>query len=205
MENQHPIQSGRRNFLAGAIPATCCLLSANTLLAMTTEPTSEFPGQHKFDQLMDKTLTYRENMTNRYSEFIKTMHSLKKEWGEENTLAFLKKQAEKKGIRRGQNQLQKSRDNSFASFVKFLDSPLFENTLSFEYTEKSDHVCEIKVTECLWAEVFKKAGAGDLGYASVCFGDYSHCQNFNPKIKMVRDKTLMQGDAYCNHRYVSDF
>jgi hypothetical protein len=27
-------------------------------------------------------------------------------------------------------------------------------------------------------------------------------KGFNPKIKLVRDKTLMQGHEYCNHRYI---
>ena len=200
MEKKHPTNSSRRTFLAGVIPATCCILSANTLLAMNPEPT--LADGHKFDQPMGRMLTYRENLTTRYSEFIKTMQSLEKEWGKEKVLAFLKKLAEGKGTKRAQRQLKKSTDISLDTFTKFLDSPSFEKTLTFEYTEKTETACEIKVTECIWAEVFKKAGAGEIGYASVCYGDYSHCQNFNPKLKMIRDKTLMQGDAYCNHRYV---
>jgi len=36
----------------------------------------------------------------------------------------------------------------------------------------------------------------------VCHGDYAWAEGFNPDIKLVRDKTLMQGDSICNHRYV---
>jgi hypothetical protein len=57
-------------------------------------------------------------------------------------------------------------------------------------------------TECLWAKTFVDAGAGDLGNAAICHGDYAFARSFNPGIEMVRDKTLMQGHAYCNHRYL---
>jgi hypothetical protein len=44
--------------------------------------------------------------------------------------------------------------------------------------------------------------AGDIGYAMVCWGDYAWAEGFNPKIKLVRDKTLMEGHDRCNHRYI---
>lgn len=36
----------------------------------------------------------------------------------------------------------------------------------------------------------------------MCFGDFAFAKAFNPNIEMVRDKTLMQGHACCNHRYL---
>ena len=74
--------------------------------------------------------------------------------------------------------------------------------MTHEVVVDTDKVFELKVTECLTSEIFLDADAGDIGYAYVCFGDYAWAEGFNPKIKMVRDKTLMQGHAYCNHRYM---
>jgi len=59
-----------------------------------------------------------------------------------------------------------------------------------------------KVTKCIWAEVFLKFDAGDIGWAYICHGDYAWTEGFNSKFKLVRDKTLMQGHDYCNHRYI---
>ena len=47
-----------------------------------------------------------------------------------------------------------------------------------------------------------EAGVPDLGYAIACFGDYAFAESFNHSIRLIRDKTIMQGDSYCNHRYV---
>jgi len=67
--------------------------------------------------------------------------------------------------------------------------------------EDSETAHEIRVTECLWAKTFREAGAAAIGYAVVCHGDYAECQAFNPHIRMIRTKTLMQGDDCCNHRW----
>ena len=53
-----------------------------------------------------------------------------------------------------------------------------------------------------WAKTFREAGSADIGYAAVCHEDYAACQAFNPKIKMIRTKTLMQGDGCCDHRLI---
>ena len=50
-------------------------------------------------------------------------------------------------------------------------------------------------------KVFREEDACDIGFAAVCFADYALPQAFNPKIKLIRDKTLMQGHEFCNHKY----
>jgi len=94
--------------------------------------------------------------------------------------------------------------NGFAQLKKMFspDSPAFANALTFTVAEDTDKVYELRVTECLWAQTFIAAKAGDLGYAGVCFGDYAFAKAFNPSVEMVRDKTLMQGHDSCNHRYL---
>jgi hypothetical protein len=84
----------------------------------------------------------------------------------------------------------------------FADPKSWEPMLNMKVVEDTETAFELKVSECLVATVFRDANAADIGYAHVCWGDYAWAEGFNPKIKMVRDKTLMQGDKYCNHRYI---
>jgi hypothetical protein len=84
----------------------------------------------------------------------------------------------------------------------FLSKVMSVCAVSCKTIEDTDKVFEIEVAECLVAAVFLQAKAADIGYASVCWGDYAWAEGFTPKIKLIRDKTLMQGDAYCNHKYV---
>jgi hypothetical protein len=80
--------------------------------------------------------------------------------------------------------------------------PFNINTWTKEIIQDTDTVFEMRVSECLWAKAFREANAADLGFKIVCSADYVTAETFNPKIKLVRDKTLMQGHDCCNHKYV---
>ena len=159
-------------------------------------------AKHKFDAPFDRPLTYRQLFGTRYGEFIQLAKALEKEMGQEKLMDFLKRNTEARLFQLGQQQAKQSPDQTFATYVKTFKGPGYDKTLTMEIVEDSDKVFELKVSECLWAAVFLQAKAGEIGYAAVCFGDYALAQGFNPKIRLVRDKTLMQGHDRCNHRYV---
>lgn len=195
----------RRQFLANSIPAfalTClgakCVLGSDLFRAMPL--TQE--AKHKFDGPFDRPLTYRQFFGARYGEFIQLTKALEKEMGQEKLLDFLKKNTEARLYQIGQQQAKQSPDQNFSTYVKMFKGPAYDKTLTMEIVEDTDRVFELRVTECLWASVFLQARAGEIGYAAVCFGDYAWAQGFNSKIRMIRDKTLMQGHDCCNHRYV---
>jgi len=75
-------------------------------------------------------------------------------------------------------------------------------TIVREIVEDSQYAFEMKITECLTEIVFREANAPDLGYACVCHADFGFPVGINPKLKLIRTKTLMQGHDCCNHRYV---
>ena len=93
--------------------------------------------------------------------------------------------------------------NSLADWVMPLKKPnrLWQHVLTYEIVEDTETAFEVRVTECLWAKTFRDADAADLGYACICHPDYAMAEAFNPKLHMVRDKTLMQGCSHCNHRW----
>ena len=68
--------------------------------------------------------------------------------------------------------------------------------------EDVDTAFEVKVTECIWAHTLRSNDAADIGYAMICHPDFSICRGFNPKIRMERTKTLMEGHDCCNHRWI---
>ncbi len=195
----------RRRFLATLMPA-CAL----TCLGARPLPGTSFPGatsdfqdtKHKFDEAFDRPLTFRQFFGARYGEFIQLAKALEKEMGQDKLLDFLSKNTEARLFQAGQRQAKQSPDQSFATYVNTFKGPNYDKTLTMEIVEDTDKAFELKVTECIWASVFLQAKAGEIGYAAVCFGDYAWAQGFNAKIKLVRDKTLMQGHEFCNHRYV---
>jgi hypothetical protein len=156
-----------------------------------------------FDMEYPRRLTYRQLITVRYRDFIEFAQAVEQTLGKEKTIDLIKELATKSQLETGRRQAQNSSDQSLKSYTRMFSNPKdWEGRLKMEVVEDTETAFELKVTECIHAAVFIKQNAADIGYAHVCWGDYAWAEGFNPKIKLIRDKTLMQGHDYCNHRYV---
>jgi len=199
----------RRKFLGGAA-LVCALpcLGIQSLLAMTDKTINvdnqeaEQGIKNKFDKRYPYTMSYQEAYNMRFGEFIQFAKDLEKEMGKEKLIEFLKTRTEKKMFEYGKSQAEGINNNSFKRYVSQYKSPQYDNTLTMEIVEETDTIFELKVTKCIWASTFLKQKAGDIGFASICYGDYAWPKGYNSKIRMERDKTLMQGHDCCNHRYI---
>ena len=207
MEKSNLIHPNRRQFITQILPACSMMCMGGGFAFAYASPTNDSFFQeeekHKFDTEMDKKLTYGQYMKLRYGEFIQIVKAFSNEFGKDKVTDFLKMNTNENMLKYGQNQAKKSPDNNFQTYVgMFRNNPYYDKTLTMEIVEDTESAFEIKVTECVWATTFLQANAGEFGYAAICFGDYAWAEGFNPKIKMIRDKTLMQGHDYCNHRYI---
>ena len=128
---------------------------------------------------------------------------MQEDMGEEETVEFLKKYTSKRMLEYGKAQAAKAEVAGLAEYTEqFRNIDGYKNMLTMEIVEDTEKAFALKVTGCVWASVFLDEDAGELGNAMVCHGDYAWAEGFNPKIKLVRDKTLMRGDDICNHRYI---
>jgi hypothetical protein len=196
----------RRRFLVHVMPACslACLCAGSAGADDSTEKKApKNDALHKFDvEFEQKTSALRETTKeNRYYiDFIKTLQT---ELEEEELIRLLNIHSADWGRRIGKRHAEMSPDTSFESFVANFTPQNYERTLTLEVTEDSDKVVGLRVTECVWAKVFRDAGlGGEIGHAAVCNMDFHWPRSFNENFKMERTKTLMQGDDLCNHRYV---
>lgn len=77
-------------------------------------------------------------------------------------------------------------------------------TLEIEFMETSDTVLTFNVKRCLYAEQYEKLGIGGYGYCLSCSRDAAFAEGFNPKIKMTRTQTVMEGAPHCDFRFCID-
>jgi hypothetical protein len=194
----------RRSFLE-VLPAcavTCLGLRSMSAFSQTSQAPA--PNRHKFDEEIPRKLTFRQAMRMNVGDTIELMLFLSKTLGKEKAIALLKQYATETGIAGGHEAIKRLGKNDFEALKRIFspESSQFRNTLTMQVVESTDRGHEIKVTECLWATTYREANASDEGYAGVCYGDYAFAKSFNPQIEMVRNKTLMQGETHCNHRYI---
>ncbi len=199
-------QSTRRNFLAKAVPlCAASYLGANRFLWGAPWIGKGFFDQegHKFDEeIPELKMTYRRLAALRNRSFIRFARYLQGEIGEERVLELIKKHTERRLNEQAKRDLERLGKSDFKSYISIFRDPEMLASLTMEIIEDTDTVFEIRVTDCLAAESFLPYKAGDIGYAAVCWGDYNWASDFNPRIKLIRDKTLMQGNDFCNHRYI---
>jgi hypothetical protein len=181
-----------RSLCAGSV---LCLGGSPLLAALVQEDESTV---HKFQA--DSGMTYEEIFRLAYVQsYIPTMKVL----GEKVGLDVIEEaacEASFQNTAAGASRLPKRDLSALAGFFRNPNRHL-AHMLTLEIVEDTDTVFEMKVTECLHAKTFRDADAADLGYRCICRPDYATAEAFNPKIKLIRDKTLMQGHSYCNHRY----
>jgi hypothetical protein len=68
-----------------------------------------------------------------------------------------------------------------------------------EIVKATKNCFEIKITRCLYAEIWKELGFPEIGYHIHCRTDYAWWDRpaWNSKVRFKQPKTLMKGDKYC--------
>jgi hypothetical protein len=149
------------------------------------------------------TIQLQRSIERQNVQFIDLAKAVEKELGKEETVEVIKEWATEFNLERGRKQAERSPDRSLKTYTRMFANPKdWEGLLNMELVEDLDTAFELNVFECFPAANFIKSDASDFGYVAVFCGEKSWLAGFNPKIKMVRDKTLMQGKLFCNHRCI---
>jgi len=162
--------------------------------------------QHKYDQLILCPLTHRQRIELEYaSHFIPYLKILEKLIGRDKVIESLQKLAYQETKEIAEELVKAKGKNDLSFFKEIYDPADPENQdlldiLSWEVGRSTDEIFEVKVTECLLAEVFLKAGVGDYGFAAVC-SDVLFTKLVNPQIALDLEGTMMQGKSCCMHRF----
>lgn len=93
----------------------------------------------------------------------------------------------------GGDDLEKLRDG-FALFAA-------GGSLEFEVKEAGPERLSLDVTRCRYAEMYREHGLEDLGTLLSCDRDYALVEGFNPKIRLDRTRTIMEGADHCDFRF----
>lgn len=197
----------RRQLLLQMLPAGAfaCLLCRQGLAAPRQEKGAAPPAKHKFQEPCE--MSYEELFKFAYGEgFIPVMKAMGAEMGREKLVEMLKRASSAMAEQAVRERLKKNPKNDLATYTADFrnPNPLFKHALTANVVEDTPTAVEWRITECLWAKTFRAADAADIGYACLCHTDFAAVPAFNPKMKMILTKTLMQGSDCCNPRYVME-
>ena len=75
------------------------------------------------------------------------------------------------------------------------------DALQYDVVKSTPDAFELNVTQCRYAEFYKKIGAPELGFLLTCSADFSHAEGFGAGVELIRTQTIMQGASHCDFRY----
>jgi predicted hydrocarbon binding protein len=188
--------------LGPSVGALACL-GCGGAFCFASEEEKLVPAEHKF--LADSQMTFEEVFKFTYQDgFVPVMQNLARQVGREKLLEMLQQAASDAATERMKVRGAELHPKTPAVFVSPLKQAqhFTRHVLTLEVVEETEKAAELKVTECLWAKTFREAGAADIGYAVACHPDHAAARAFNPRMRMIRTKTLMEGHDCCNHRFV---
>ena len=73
--------------------------------------------------------------------------------------------------------------------------------LEIEVKEQTDQTFTFNVVRCRYAETYKAMGLGEIGHLLSCNRDGAFCEGYDPKLKLKRTQTIMQGASHCDFKY----
>ncbi len=150
--------------------------------------------KHKFQR--DFCQTYEAAFNWRFGDYIDLMQRFAVYLGRRKLIEMIKQAVDE----RYTGDVPDDPEHTLTGYIES-GKRAFKNMMSWEVVEESDKVYEMKVTECLWAKTFREKNAADIGCATICYSDFADAKAYHSKIKLVRTKTIMQGDDCCNHRW----
>ena len=205
MKDDALIKNGRREFLRKTFSscAFCCFAVPIAFGSDEIDPITT-DQKHKFES--DSGMTMQQIYNFAFKEnYIPAMKNLMKQIGKEKFLEMLKKSSEML-YEINEDAYFKNKERTLKTWSDFSKKLIenMSNVLTGEILNDNENVLETKYTECLYAKTFIEADAGDIGYAALCYQDYPWTKQFNPNLKLIREKTLMQGDDCCHFKWIME-
>jgi hypothetical protein len=200
IQSEPPAAISRRGVLA-LLPAGVagCLGCAGAALAQASGQLESHSWTEKADLTWEQVFRFAYQ-----KDLIPLLSALAEQVGREEFVRMIREASDAVVKRKTAGRQPVVRDlATLASNLKN-PPPIIDHAIKAEILQDTPEAFEYRVSKCLWAKTFRDENAGDIGYAMVCYPDYPVARGLNPKLKLIRNKTLMQGDDCCVLRYAME-
>jgi hypothetical protein len=90
--------------------------------------------------------------------------------------------------------------NRIGDFAKGLNAWKANDALEYDVIELTDDTFSFDVKRCRYVDLYRELGMADLGVLFSCNRDFNFIEGFNPRMRLVRTKTIMEGHDLCDFR-----
>jgi len=129
------------------------------------------------------------------------IEALGTEFGRDKVLRVIRNAVVEIARRQGADLSRAMGGNSLQHFRDSLVHWSRDDAMNTEVIEESGQAFAFNVTRCRYAEMYRDLGTPLLGPILSCSRDFALIEGFNPRIRLTRTQTLMEGAPFCDFRY----
>jgi hypothetical protein len=78
------------------------------------------------------------------------------------------------------------------------------DAMTVRFQESTERRLSFDVIRCAYAHLYERLGMRELGFCLSCSRDEPFARGFNPRLRLVRTRTIMQGAPSCDFRFSLD-
>ncbi len=127
---------------------------------------------------------------------------LRAEIGEERAKAIIARSIREAAIEAGKDFAAKTPGGTnLQTFQDIQHLWTKDDALKIETLTATPEALEFNVRRCRYAETYKAMGLAEIGPLLSCNRDGAFCEGYDPRIKLTRTQTIMEGASHCDFRY----
>jgi len=121
--------------------------------------------------------------------------------GREEALALLTEINRREAFERGRVVADAFGRNGIDELVEDVAGWGAGGSMEMEVLERTPTTYFFNVTRCPYFEKYRELGLEQLGVAFSCCRDEPFARGFNPRLRLDRTQTIMEGAEHCDFRY----
>ncbi len=121
--------------------------------------------------------------------------------GKDEALLILKEVNQQEAFQRGQSMMKSEGQDEIEGLINEVASWGEGGIWEMDVLEQTSTTYFFNVHRCPYYEKYRELGLDEFGVELSCCRDEPFAQGFNPRLKLVRSKTIMEGADYCDFRY----
>ncbi len=121
--------------------------------------------------------------------------------GKEGALAILREINQQEAFQRGQSMRKSDSQNGIDELVDEVDTWGEGGIWEMDVLEQTPTTYFFNVTRCPYYEKYRELGLEEFGVEFSCCRDEPFARGFNPRLILMRTKTIMEGADHCDFQY----
>ncbi len=121
--------------------------------------------------------------------------------GREQVMAKVRQAVEGLAVQMGADYAARAEVTSLAELDTLVELWSFDGALEVEQLVHSEKAYDFNVRRCRYAEMYRELGIAELGLVMSCQRDFAFFKGFDPRVRLTRTRTIMEGADHCDFRF----